>query len=55
MLRRTLASQWFNGLIIEMTKHESPEIILAFPEEHKSALNLLEEMDKQQEAEDESE
>ena len=55
MLRRTLASQWFDGLINELTGPESREVILAFPEGQKNTLDRLEEMDKQQEAEAERE
>lgn len=55
MLRRTSVSQWFNEPFIELTEYESPEVILAFPEEHKGAIHRLEDMDKQQEAEDKRE
>ena len=55
MRRRTSALQWFDGLIIELTEHESPEIIFAFSEEHKSALDRLDYTDKQQEAENKGE
>lgn len=50
MLRRTSASQWFNGPIIELTEHQLKEAVLPFPEEHKSALNRLEYIYKRQEA-----
>ena len=39
MLRRTSASQWFDGPIIELTEHLSANVTLAFPEEHRRALN----------------
>ena len=55
MLRRTLAVQWFNGLIVELSKYKSREVIAAVPEKHESALDHLKEIDKQQVAEDEKE
>ena len=51
MLRRTSASPWFDGPIIELTKHLSSNVILNFPEDHRRALNRLEDSDKQKEAE----
>lgn len=51
MLRRTSASQWFDGPIIELTEHLSANVTLAFPEEHRRALNRLEDIDMQKEAE----
>ena len=47
MLRRTPVSQWFNGPIIELTKHQSSNEILPFPKKHQSALYRLEDINKQ--------
>lgn len=50
ILRRTSDSQWFDGPIIELTEHLSTNVTLAFPEEHRRALNRLEAINKQKEA-----
>ena len=50
MLRRTSDSKWVNGPIIDLTDHQSSNVILPFPKEHRSALSRLQDIDKQKEA-----